>query len=72
MFMLRRETGELAQFGGFLDGTETFVGRWVPGLLALYTEFCCEPGMTRELGTCSTAPWVTTPQRRSGRWNWSS
>ena len=31
MFMLRRETGELAQFGGFLDGTETFVGRWVPG-----------------------------------------
>ena len=50
MFMLRRETGELAQFGGFLDGTETFVGRWVPGLLALYTELCCEPGMTRALG----------------------
>ena len=35
MFMIRRETGELARFSGFLDGTETFVGRWVPGLLAL-------------------------------------
>lgn len=50
MFMIRRETGELAQFGGFLDGTETFAGRWVPGLLALYTELGCERGMTRALG----------------------
>ena len=48
--MIRRETGELAQFSGFLDGTETFAGRWVPGLLALYTELSCERGMTRALG----------------------
>ena len=50
MFMIRRETGELARFSGFLDGTETFAGRWVPGLLALYTELSCERGMTRALG----------------------
>lgn len=49
MFMIRRETGDLKRFAGFVDGTETFAGRWVPGLLALYTELGCEPGMTRVL-----------------------
>ena len=49
MFMIRRETGELKRFGGFVDGSETFAGRWVPGLLALYTELDCERGMTRAL-----------------------
>ncbi len=49
MFMIRRETGDLKRFAGFVDGSETFAGRWVPGLLALYTELGCEPGMTRAL-----------------------
>lgn len=49
MFMIRRETGELKKFAGFVDGSETFAGRWVPGLLALYTELGCERGMTRAL-----------------------
>ncbi len=49
MFMIRRETGDLKRFGGFVDGSETFAGRWVPGLLAVYTELKCERGMTRAL-----------------------
>lgn len=49
MFMIRRETGDLKRFSGFVDGSEKFAGRWVPGLLALYTELKCEPGMTRAL-----------------------
>ena len=49
MFMIRRECGNLKTFSGFVDGSETFTGRWVPGLLALYTELNCERGMTRAL-----------------------
>ncbi|MGZ4576239.1 MAG: helix-turn-helix transcriptional regulator [Mycobacterium sp.] len=49
MFMIRRETAGLRQFGAFVDGGETFTGRWVPGLLALYTELKCERGMARAL-----------------------
>ena len=49
MFMISRETGDLKSYGGFVDGSETFAGRWVPGLLALYTELNCERGMTRAL-----------------------
>ena len=49
MFMIRRETGDLKKFAGFVDGSETFAERWVPGLLALYTELGCEPGITRAL-----------------------
>lgn len=49
MFMIRRETSDLKRFAGFVDGSETFAGRWVPGLLALYTELDCEAGMTRAL-----------------------
>lgn len=49
MFMIRRECGDLKRYSGFLDGTEAFAGRWVPGMLALYTELGCEAGMTRAL-----------------------
>ncbi len=49
MFMIHRETGDLKRFSRFLDGSETFADRWVPGLLALYTEVDCEHGMTRAL-----------------------
>jgi DNA-binding CsgD family transcriptional regulator len=49
MFMIRRETSDLKRFAGFVDGSETFAGRWVPGLLALYTELNCERGMARAL-----------------------
>ncbi|EUA09914.1 bacterial regulatory s, luxR family protein [Mycobacterium kansasii 732] len=49
MFMIRRETGGLDRFAGFVDGSETFAGRWVPGRLALYTELNCERGMARAL-----------------------
>jgi DNA-binding NarL/FixJ family response regulator len=49
MFMIRRETGALQRFRAFIDGSETFTGRWVPGLLALYTELGIERGMVRAL-----------------------
>lgn len=49
MFMLARERGELRLFRPYLDGTETFAGRWVPGLLALYTELGLEAGLRRAL-----------------------
>jgi DNA-binding CsgD family transcriptional regulator len=49
MFMIRRETSDLKKFAGFVDGSETFAGRWVPGLLALYTELNCEAGIARAL-----------------------
>ncbi|WP_310768124.1 ATP-binding protein [Mycobacterium sp. Z3061] len=49
MFMIRRETGALRRFSTFVDGSETFAGRWLPGLLALYTELDCERGMNRAL-----------------------
>jgi len=49
MFMLRRETGGLERFAGLVDGNEPFAGRWVPGLLALYTELSVQTGMRRAL-----------------------
>jgi DNA-binding CsgD family transcriptional regulator len=49
MFMIRRETGALTTFRRYLDGSETFKSRWVPGLLALYTELAVEPGIRRAL-----------------------
>lgn len=49
MFMIHRETGALGRFAEFLDGSETFAGRWVPGLLALYTELGSERGIARAL-----------------------
>ncbi|AKK27583.1 helix-turn-helix transcriptional regulator [Mycobacterium sp. EPa45] len=49
MFMLRRESGDLKRYSGFLDGSEAFTGRWIPGMLALYTELGCEAGMNRAL-----------------------
>jgi len=49
LFMIRRETGALERFRPFFDGREAFAGRWVPGLLALYTELGVEPGIRRAL-----------------------
>ena len=49
MFMLGRETGTLDRFRRYLDGRETFAGRWVPGLLALYTELGVVAGAHRAL-----------------------
>lgn len=49
MFMLARERGTLESFRPYLDGKESFAGRWVPGLLALYTELGLEEGMRRAL-----------------------
>jgi DNA-binding CsgD family transcriptional regulator len=49
MFMIRREQGGLDEFRRFLDGTERFEGRWVPALLALYTELGLEHGIRRAL-----------------------
>ena len=72
MFMIRRETGELRRFSGFVDGSEAFTGRWVPGLLALYTELDCEAGMAAPWPTCSAVICRSAPDTRSGRWNWSS
>ena len=49
MFMIRRETAALGRFRPFLDGRESFAGRWVPGLLAIYTELGLESGIRRAL-----------------------
>jgi DNA-binding CsgD family transcriptional regulator len=49
MFMLSRETGALNRFRPYLNGRETFARRWVPGLLALYTELGVETGVRRAL-----------------------
>ena len=49
MFMISRETGALERFRPYLDGQEAFEGRWIPGLLALYTELGVEPGIRRAL-----------------------
>lgn len=49
MFMIRRETGGLNQLRAHVTGHETFDGRWVPGLLALYTELGVEHGVDRAL-----------------------
>jgi DNA-binding CsgD family transcriptional regulator len=49
MYMLSRETGTLDRFRPYIDGRETFAGRWVPGLLGLYTELGVETGVQRAL-----------------------
>lgn len=48
-FMVRRETGALGALRPYLDGQETFSGRWIPGLLALYTELGVDNGIRRAL-----------------------
>jgi DNA-binding CsgD family transcriptional regulator/tetratricopeptide (TPR) repeat protein len=49
MFMLSRETGTLDRFRPYINGRETFAGRWVPGLLGLYTELGVDAGVRRAL-----------------------
>jgi DNA-binding CsgD family transcriptional regulator len=49
MYMIHRETGRLDRFRSFLDGHESFAGRWVPALLALYTEVGVDDGVRRAL-----------------------
>jgi DNA-binding CsgD family transcriptional regulator len=49
MFMIRRETGTLGRIRSYLDGSEALDGRWVPGLLALYTELGMQAGIRRAL-----------------------
>jgi DNA-binding CsgD family transcriptional regulator/tetratricopeptide (TPR) repeat protein len=49
MFMIRRETGALEELRPLFDGREPFSGRWVPGLLGMYTELDMPAGMRRAL-----------------------
>jgi len=49
LFMTRRETGGLELARGLVTGQESFAGRWVPGMLALYTELGLVSGMRRAL-----------------------
>lgn len=49
MFMARRETGGLDAVRGLITGQESFAGRWLPGMLALYTELGLTDGMGRAL-----------------------
>ena len=49
MFMLSRETGSLDRFRPYINGSETFARRWVPGLLGLYTELGVDTGVRRAL-----------------------
>ncbi|MGA8248587.1 MAG: LuxR C-terminal-related transcriptional regulator, partial [Nocardioides sp.] len=49
MFMARREAGGLDRFRDLVTGQESFAGRWLPGLLALYTELRLTEGARRAL-----------------------
>ncbi|HEX5812652.1 MAG TPA: helix-turn-helix transcriptional regulator [Pseudonocardia sp.] len=49
MFMIHRETGRLDVARRHLTGRETFAGRWVAGLLALYAELDVTEGVRRTL-----------------------
>ncbi len=49
MFMIRRETGALDRYRPHLTGDESSSGRWLPGLLALYTELGVARGVSRTL-----------------------
>jgi DNA-binding CsgD family transcriptional regulator/tetratricopeptide (TPR) repeat protein len=49
MFMTRRETGGLDKVRALITGQESFAGRWLPGMLALYTELGLADGMRRAL-----------------------
>jgi DNA-binding CsgD family transcriptional regulator len=49
MYMISRETGGLEVARRHLTGRETFAGRWVPGMLALYTELDITEGIRRAL-----------------------
>lgn len=49
MFMARRETGGLDQAGSFITGHESLSGRWLAGMLALFTELGRSEGMRRAL-----------------------
>jgi energy-coupling factor transporter ATP-binding protein EcfA2 len=49
MFMIRRETGGLDVARRHLTGQASFAGRWIPGLLALYTELDIAEGTRRTL-----------------------
>lgn len=49
MFMIARETGGLLGRATMVDGTESFESRWVPGMLALYTELENRRGIRRAL-----------------------
>lgn len=51
MFMTRREIGGLDRVRGLITGQESFTGRWLPGMLALYTELGLVGGMRRALQT---------------------
>lgn len=48
-FLIARETGGLDVIGRYLTGEESFEGRWVPGLLALYAELGIDRGVDRAL-----------------------
>jgi DNA-binding NarL/FixJ family response regulator len=48
-YMIRRETGRLEPARRMLTGRESFADRWVPGLLALYTELELGDGVRRAL-----------------------
>lgn len=49
MFMLRRQAGSLEPVRRYISGKEDFSGRWVSGLLALYTELGLTAGVKRAL-----------------------
>ena len=71
MFMTRRETGGLDKVRAFITGQESFTGRWLPGMLALYTELGLADGMRRALQGSARRQCRLTPTR-CGRSSWPS
>lgn len=66
LFMLNRERATLGRFRAIFDGQEALAGRWVAGLLALYTELGIELGMRRCLD--HLLRWDLADRRDESRW----
>jgi len=62
-YLIARERGDLDRFSRFLRGDESLAGRWVAGMLALYTELGITAGVDRILDGGSIASLVARPDQ---------
>ncbi|MFD7311345.1 ATP-binding protein [Promicromonospora sp. NPDC059942] len=66
-FVLRRERGDLEEVRDLVSGQEDFDERWVPGLLALYTELGMDEAARRALWwLIESGPTHSSPGTRAG------
>ncbi len=62
-YLIARETGGLDAMRVHLSGGESFEGRWIPGLLALYTELGVVGGVERALARLTSGGIVPRPDQ---------